>query len=448
MKTFKKLLNTQDLDKHLCEAFSIPVSTAKDLNSIKMHRLLDKAKLKKLLQLLKGNGVRIPLVANEKGAIKVRHEKNKAIMKTNKKILDRWKKDNDVTGKVVDQGDGSIRGTGETKKLVNQGDVAEGIFAIILFMKFADIKLTEKNFNTILYKVKLTTEMSRKSSAKDKITLYINLAPKIFQDLTNPDPDFEDLRRNLFNSAVDYTTSKNINKYHNYFKTNGILDEIKIIADGLGGQTTTKTDIYVELKRYINDEEVVRRLNLNISLKAGSIKQFGQVSGSSYEHQAELWNTFGIDISSIEKKMNKLNSRGDVSDAIALAYKEAAKIFKSDFGQKTEDMGSIVKLFNSIIHHATLGENVELIQLDKGVFKRYTFKKTKAALKELAKKYKFTIENKMQSGQIPLPKLTIMMDGSPFLSIRSKSDMRSDGSFYARNYIEKEKQFTQIFGHH
>jgi hypothetical protein len=437
--------------KFIIEAYDIPLKTQKDIASFDTN--IDKPALKKLLSLLKkSNKVVIPLVGNEKGKVKIRSsggtkkdvEKTK---KSNEKILSKWKKSNNITTKVIDHGDGTIRGSGEEKKLFNQGDTAEGVFAALLFMKFADKPLTEKQCNKILYKLKLGSEYNAKTKThkkiQDTIKLIVNLAPKPWADLTNP--EFEDLRSKLFTSAKEYTNSKNVNKYNNYFKSNGILDEIKIIADGVGGQTTTKTDIYVELTRVINGESVSRRLNLNISLKAGSIKQFGQVSGSSFEHLNELWKTFGIDISKVKKKMDKLAGAGDVSLAIHEAYKEAHKMFKSDFKAKTEDMETIVKLFNSVIHHATLGENVELVQLDKGTFTRYSFKKTKRALIELAKAHNFTAIIKIQKGKIPLPKITLMMDDKPFLSIRSKSDVRENGSFYARNYIEKEKAFSTIF---
>ena len=439
---------------YLTEAFNIPLKSQKDIATFQTK--LDKKALKQLLGLLKkSNKLDIPLVGNEKGYVKVRSiggtKKDVAKRKSqNLKILTKWKKANKITTKIVAPGDGAIRGSGKEAKFFNEGDTAEGIFATLLFMKFADKPMTEKQCNKILYRLKpnkaITGKTSSHKEVQDIIKLVVNLAPQPWADLVNP--DFENLRSKLFNSAKEYTGSKNINKYNRHFKSNGILDEITIKADGLGGQKDTKKDIYVELKRYINGEEVVRRLNLNISLKAGAVKQFGQVSGSSYEHQKELWQTFGIDISGIEKKMKKLNARGDVSDALTLAYKEAKKIFKSDFSKKTEDMGTIVKLFNSVIHHATFGENIELVQLDKGTFTRYSFKKTKQSLIELAKKYNFTAVLKMQGGVIPLPKITLMMDDTPFLSIRSKSDMRGNGTFYARNYIEKERGFSEIFSHH
>lgn len=444
MKSYKNFLT---------EAFDIPLKTQKDIKSF--NTKLNKTALNNLLSLLKkSNKLDVPLVGNEKGQVKVRHSSaSKAdtdkTKKKNLQILTKWKKQNKITTKIVDQGDGAIRGKGTDAKLFNQGDTAEGVFSTLLFMKFADIPLTEKECNKILYKLKLGKEYTKKTKThlevQDTIKLLVNLAPKPWADLVNSEPAFEDLRRSLFNSAKAYTNSKNVKKYNSYFKSNGVLDEIRIMADGLGGQTTTKTDIYVELTRFINDEPVVRRLNLNISLKAGSIKQFGQVSGSSFEHLSELWKTFGIDISEVKKKMDKLVGKGDVSLAIHEAYKEAHRIFQSDFKAKTEDMETIVKLFNSVIHHATLGENIELVQLDKGTFTRYSFKKTKKALIELAKEHDFKSTIKIQSGKIPLPKITLMMDDVPFLSIRSKSDIRADGSFYARNYIEKEKAFSSIF---
>jgi len=450
MKTFKKFI--------LTESFDIRISTQKDIDKFKT--TLDKNALKKLLNLLKNmpNHIPLPMVGSadspKKGYVKARFsggtKTRQDIQKRVVKIVDRWKKANKIKGDIVDTGDGSpgLSNKGE-KKIDKQGDVAEGVFATMIFMKFADKSMTEKTLNKILYKLKLNKEIKATTTdnkVKDIIKLSINMGKRPFADLINP--ELEELRNKMFLSANAYTKSKNVEKWEKYFKSNGILDEIKVVADGLSDQKKTKTDIYIEVKTLIDGSTVVRKLNL--SLKFGAVGQFGQVSGSKFSNFVELWDTFKIDISGIKTKYENLVKNGNVTGAINLVYKTALKQFNDDFSTKTEDMSSITNLFKGIIKHATLGDNIEMVHLDKGTFQSYTFKQTKAKLISLAKAHKFTaelIDSKPRDGGFVLPRIRILMDGKEFLQIRSKADKKKKGLFYARNYIEKKEMFGHIFSH-
>ena len=344
-------------------------------------------------------------------------------------------------------------GAGGAGKLSSAGDVAEGILAICMYMKFASISMNETEFNKILYKLKENTVTSiTKTNGKvdDIINLHINLAPTHFKSLTKPDPHFEDLRRSLVSSSLEYASTKNINTYKKHFESNEKADIIDIRADGLGDQKGTKTDLYVTLSRNVNDKLKTRRLRLDISLKAGSIEQFGQVSGSKYENQQNLWGAFGFSLKNIKVDYEKLIANGQQSAAIKLAYEEAQKQFASAFNKKgVTEIAPIITLLKAIIHHATLGEHIELVQLDKGTFHSYKMNKTDAKIKAIAKEHDFTVVPiKMSEGSngINLPTLTIKVDGEPFLAIRSKQDKRPVAEeFYARNYIEKKKGFKKVF---
>jgi len=446
MKSFKKFIT---------EAYNIPISKPADIAAF--NTTVDKKALRKLLKILKPNKIPVPLVGDAFGKVKIRFSGGPTprakIKKRIEKTLKQWKKDNNIKSKVG-TGDGSLRGRGDEtsdkKKIFSQGDTAEGVFATMLFMKFADKSMTEKALNKLLYKIKLNKEIKATTTThkkvQDIIKLSINMGPRPFADLINP--EFEELRNKMFLSANAYTKSKNVEKYEKFFKSNGKLDEIRVVADGLSNQKGTKTDIYIEVKSMFNGSIVTKKYNL--SLKFGSVGQFGQVSGSKFSNFVELWKTFKIDIKGIEKAYNKLIEKGNVTGAIDLVYKTALSSFKDDFSKKTEDMSSILKLFEAIRHHATLGENIEMVHLNKGTFESYTFKQTKAKLISLAKAHNFTAElisSKPKDGGFVLPKIKILMDGKEFLTIRSKADKREHGLFYARNYIEKKEMFGHIFSH-
>jgi hypothetical protein len=336
-------------------------------------------------------------------------------------------------------------------KLSNKGDVSEGIVGIALYMKFSGMAMNESTHNKILYNLTsgqpLSTNYKGSKDDLDTVTLTINLASVHFDSLTNKDPEFETLRRPLIEGALEYANSRNVNTYKKHFHENGKMDGIDIRADGLGDQKGTKTDIYVELTRTVNSITKTRRLNLNISLKAGSVGQFSQVSGSKFENQESLWKTFGMSINSVKTKYEELLSKGKQASAIELSYKTVYNQLKTDFAKSPDDITSIISLMKAIIHHATSGEHIELVQLDKRTFKRYGFKKSESKLINIAKNHNFTVSWNVSKGTngINLPRINILLDNEPFLSVRSKQDIRANGSFYARNYIEKRPAFTRIF---
>jgi hypothetical protein len=343
----------------------------------------------------------------------------------------------------------SIKGAGT--KLSNRGDVAEGILATAIFMKFAGMPMNEKTLNNILTKkLKLKKDLTATSSdtPSDDLVLYVNLADNHFASLTNPSEDFVTLRSDLVKSSLEYAGAKNVNRYAKFFQSNQKHDKVKIVADGLGGQRDTKADLYVEwtTAHPVTGEDTTRNLNLNISLKVGTVKQFGQVSGSKFVNQQALWDTFGVSISEVKSGYNKLLDESKVADAVVLSYRTAYNNIKKGFAGKLEDLTPILRLFKAIKNHATLGDNIELVQLDKGSFKKFKFNMTDTAMKKLAQDHKFTVSWKMSNGKTQLPTVTINMDNVPFLSIRSKVDSNNkDGSFYVRNLIEKQKGFAQFY---
>ncbi len=338
---------------------------------------------------------------------------------------------------------------GSDAKLSNKGDVAEGILATALYMKFAGLPMNEKTLNKIITtKVKLKTDLKIKSKSepKDNVILFINLGKNHFDSLTNETEEFRSLREELVKGALDYAGAKNAARYNKYFNNNQKNDTIKIIADGLGGQRDTKADLLVEWTstNSLTGEETTRNLNLNLSLKVGDTKQFGQVSGKKFSNQAALWDTFGVSIGNISDKYQKLLDEDKVVDALALSYTTAFKALEKDFKVQKKDAAPIIRLFKSINKHATLGENIELVQLNKSTFKKFKFGMTDAGMKEVAKKHNFNITMKSSGGALPLPQLNITIDKVPFLTIRCKVDSNKPNP-YIRNIIEKEKGFNKLY---
>ena len=119
-------------------------------------------------------------------------------------------------------------------------------------------KYTERTFNSI--------NKDRKIS--DSVRFYISLAEVNMNALL--DPTNENLILPYVQSAIRYANSTNVRKWSKLLFENNRTDKIEVISDGLGGQTTTKVDVYVK----VNDKPI----DIKVSLKAGDVKQFGQVS--------------------------------------------------------------------------------------------------------------------------------------------------------------------------
>ena len=106
---------------------------------------------------------------------------------------------------------------------------------------------------------------------------------------------------------------------------------------------------------------------LNISLKAGQVKQFGQIGGGTPEAINNTFGPLGVELNSNEERnFNAFLSKGDPAGGMAYAYEEIEKklsrlINSGDGSRFFKDLGKFVTF------HATRNEpNVELVQLDRG----------------------------------------------------------------------------------
>jgi hypothetical protein len=238
-------------------------------------------------------------------------------------------------------------------------------------------------------------------------------------------------------SAVRYANSATVKKWSKLLYENNRADTIDVMSDGLGGQTTTKVDVYVK----INDKKV----NINVSLKAGDVKQFGQVSGIEFEKQTKLWETsfgFGQEIKSLESKYNKLIvNKETVPQAVTMVYQEVANLFNQ--GIKRGDAGMIRKFANSIKYFATLNEdNVTLLQVGNDAAKLYSFDDIYQGIENMQLNATITM------GKSGLPTLLIneTASGQPLIQYRVKQEFKPDGSPYIRNYVEKQTVLGKLIG--
>jgi len=351
----------------------------------------------------------------------------------------------------------------------NKGDVAEGILASAMTARFMSKtkRITEQDVIAIIKKLgkpkngfKGSTSLSTFSSPnentkiKDTVICKINLAENnmsAFLDPKNYASGNTDIL-SIVKAAVAYANGNNVVDWANMMYANNQENKIEVNSEGLLDQTGTKVDL-----RLVIDGV---QAGVGISLKAGDVKQFGQVGGSKFASMVKLWSPLGVKFSQrVEDNYTTLLSEKKVAPALTLAYTEALKqIQRKDQKSLQKDIAAFMD------YHATVGEkDVVLIQLNRGEVLEYNFS-------NLAKKLKGknitavittgTTEKLNDGGYkgspgVPknkIPKIEFCVDGKVLVSVRLKLEgnrIDSKGKRLAltvRSYIEKGPKTTELIG--
>tara|TARA_R110002074_G_C12471939_1_gene660305 strand:- start:46 stop:1569 length:1524 start_codon:yes stop_codon:yes gene_type:complete len=364
----------------------------------------------------------------------------------------------------------------KTQFVFNRGDVSEGILAAAITARFINKNkpITVAHIEDVMlvldkYKKQGVTKISHifhgpnkqypgTKVGPDKVHCDISLKAADIEALLNPKVRKNDMSPYM-GSSIILANKGNVAAKAKAVYENKKVDDIYVNSDGVGNQKGTKIDIKVKINKSEEYED------LNISVKAGDIKVFGNVSGNEFSTQQELWGRMGVPIENIEKEYNKLLSEGKESTALNMAYKFAAKdiqtkLISSNGGGFYEGFAKFIR------YHATRDDpTVILMQLkNQRVAKAMEF----ANIGEKIANYTFQVsvshtDNKhlqaMGLEDTRLPTLTIrskqqgqevMMgnEKSDFLSIRSTINPKDiqDCKYYRRNYIQKGKEMEQLFG--
>ena len=340
--------------------------------------------------------------------------------------------------------DKAVAGPEDVGKIGNRGETSEGILGAAMFAKFTkreageDIgTVTAADISGVLDSLQKTGQDQYEVEVNDydnehadRIAFVLRLKSGPYQDLM--DPAKRPLLADEYASAAAYVNSSDAERYSRYFYINGRADQIVIMADGVTGEKTQKTDVWV----YVTDEDGnPRKLRLNTSLKVGGVKQFGQVGGDSEETQQTLWNYFGVDVAPVLSKFKSTMKSKGPKVAMGQVYQYAASQLEQELqNTSAEDKANVLdNIAQGITHFATLGDpRVELVDFSDGGFKILRFNKLIQKLKdvELAASY---------DGDKSWPQVDIHERGNPknkLLQIRMKIENKPNG-IYVRNYIEK-----------
>jgi len=333
------------------------------------------------------------------------------------------------------------------RKAYNKGDMAEGIFGAAVAARFINKnqRVSPSDVEKVLRKLSANQTKqvlkfdspNRNPKIKDKVIFTLGLALNNMKALT--DPSIRKLKdiQDVVNAACSYANGITVTQWSKEVYENNSFNEIHVLSDGLEDQTGTKVDVRVMISNH--DGEMLP-VNINVSLKAGDVKQFGQMGGSNFETFQDFFkDLFGITITELRNRYDAKIKEGDLKGAISEVYKgvepKVTKLLSQD------DKKTLKHFADAIQWHATRNEEyVTLVQLNRGQAKIYTFDnlfKTFDALSPIKGEYKRGQER--GTGKPGLPQIDFMTkDGTTLIRLRVKGgDYRADGSPYFRNIIEK-----------
>tara|TARA_R100001443_G_C3348150_1_gene176160 strand:+ start:209 stop:1561 length:1353 start_codon:yes stop_codon:yes gene_type:complete len=348
-----------------------------------------------------------------------------------------------------------------------KGDVAEGVVAAAIAARFIH-KNTDITFNKVfgvLNKLidKGTTRRNKgliveenfdspnqNPDILDNVKVFIGLAEgnmNVLLDKTRQTT----LLKPYAEAASKYANSYHVSRWSKLFYENNRIDRIEVTSDGVSDQSGTKVDLRVSAT---NDENELIPININLSIKADDVKQFGQVSGIDFSVQENLWESlfgYGKFVKGFESEYNRLyQEEHNVNDAVNKIYREVNTKINEELTGANSD-ATIRRLAQGINHFATLNEeNVTMLDVGGGKAKVYRFDEIYSRIKE--HNYKSIL---LTSKTERLHTIQIVKDTSGSTSIKSydkliqfriRKEVKSDGSPYIRNLIEKNHLMGKLLG--
>ena len=248
-------------------------------------------------------------------------------------------------------------------KSYNTGDVAEGALGAAIYAKFmaSGEEITEQTVYDVLAQMtnsELVGKNNLKGSAQgtrknDNVYYNLSLASGSYKALVGAASSGEvpPQIKGAVRSAVTYANNNaGVQAAVTKIVTDENANKITVLSDGVSDQKGTKADLFLDI-----DGTTVNLL----SLKAGSVKQFGQSSGYKFDAIDNFFNsTFGVNVNKeIEAEFEQGNALKSM-DAIHKAYAQVgAQIQRELSGDNDANEARFVeRLYKGINQHATGGQ--------------------------------------------------------------------------------------------
>jgi len=348
----------------------------------------------------------------------------------------------------------------------NKGDVSEGILAAAITARFVSKtkSVNQGDVLAIIGKLKspsggakgLTTltkfpSPNLKKGVIDTVVCKVNLAAVNMKAFLNKNIYKDKDVAKLVAASVQYANGKYVREWADMMYTNGQKNIIEVNSEGLLDQSGTKVDL-----RVIIDGT---RSGIGISLKAGDVKQFGQVGGGTIASMHEFFGSLGVKFTSADVKTFDAHiAKKAPAKALVSAYKSATgqlqNIIRKDPNQFKKNLAAFMRF------HATRNEpNVALVQLNRGQATVYMFEQLRGKLKGVPVRveYRDGTTNVIPGAKIPQISIYGGEDDTSsnlLLLLRVKLEgnrINSKGKrmgLTIRNYVEKGALTTQLVSDH
>lgn len=368
-----------------------------------------------------------------------------------------------ITSKLAKTADlggqaGSAEGSNSFK--FNRGEVAEGYHALSAFVRLiarpsSPITLDDvrayipklKNNQTLIIKA---ADAENKELA-DEFHVTISLKPGTWEAFQDPrvlqDREFKKYVQDIINDA-----NRETGRRADLYATNGKYDLVRVVGDGVSGETETKTDINFE-----NETEKKYR---GYSIKAGTTSQIHQVGGGAVKDsnkgkaaspeeryrilQDELFGVHGLArIADISKAQGAIiaafqqNTPEGRLEGQDIAYRTAVESMNANLQGDDEENTFLKTLVKALKYFQTRGDESILLKQFSG---KGTYILDAKQLDNLHERGLDLVAEYV--GSKSNPELVIKDTKSNKILITIRTYKNAAG--YVRNYIEKGPLFVEI----
>ena len=324
----------------------------------------------------------------------------------------------------------------------NKGDVAEGILSAAIVARFVNKNknINENDINHVIDKLGQKVDQNKKTTLespnknpkiKDEVIYTLSMPKRSMGPFL--DKKSRKVFKNIFLSAIQYANSTIVKSWSKMLYENNRINKIEVISDGQGDQTGTKVDIRVKVDNEPTD--------INISLKAGAVRQFASIGGTTNDKPLKAFKKlFNVDVTNDIPKFEKLVYESKIEDAFALIFKTGKRLIDQKLSNKTTKKNLLETLGKGIEFFATLNEkDVTLVQLDKKDAKIYDFSNLADRLSTQTLKTELILDKNNK----PTLRLNNQM-GKNLIQLRVRKETQSSGSLYFREVLEKGPALSEL----
>jgi hypothetical protein len=294
---------------------------------------------------------------------------------------------------------GEFGGTGQSsageRQMANRGNTVEGVLGAATLARLAarpgrDITAEDVKKVIGIFAKQSPVNPNAKSSGgevrftskeadniTDKFIGTVKLPNKNYVDFLDWEFMMKDKQMSGFiRNIIAYVNEAGIvGRFAKFFETNGRPDEVKVIADGVSDMSGRKTDIEMH---YIDENGKRQIKKFDLSLKAGTTSQFGQVSAGSpkegsskyafsrygFDMFKTIFGDFGVDISSME---NEFLGSANLQEGVTKVYQRAVEKFQEQLAGSDDDAEKkwLRTFVDNLKRHGTLNDPaVQLLQFE------------------------------------------------------------------------------------